>query len=101
MAEKRKLGRGLDSIFGGNVEEVLDQIEENAKEMPGRKEIQIPVDEIRPNPYQPRKEFDQKGASENEQKIIPFSAKAARKVVVTETESNTASTATPARAARS
>ena len=32
MAEKRKLGRGLDSNFGGNVEEVLDQIEENAKE---------------------------------------------------------------------
>ena len=64
MAEKRKLGRGLDSIFGGNVEEVLDQIEENAKEMPGRKEIQIPVDEIRPNPYQPRKEFDQKGLEE-------------------------------------
>ena len=37
-------------------------------------------------------------ASEIEQKIIPFSARVWRKVVFTETESITASTATPARA---
>lgn len=64
MAEKRKLGRGLDSIFGGNVEQFLDEIQENAADVPGRKEIEIPVEDIRPNPYQPRKEFDQKGLNE-------------------------------------
>ena len=65
MTEKRKkLGRGLDSIFGGNVEQFLDEIQENASAVPGRKEIQIPVDEIRPNPYQPRKEFDEKALEE-------------------------------------
>ena len=40
-------------------------------------------------------------ASENEQKMIPTSASLALKVVATETLSNTASTATPARIARS
>jgi ParB family chromosome partitioning protein len=64
MAEKRKLGRGLDSIFGANVEQFLDEIEENSKEVPGRKEVEISIDEIRPNPYQPRKEFDEKGLEE-------------------------------------
>ncbi len=67
MAEKdkkRKLGRGLDSIFGANVEQFLDEIQENAADVPGRKEVQIPVSEIRPNPYQPRKEFDEKALNE-------------------------------------
>ncbi len=65
MAEKKKkLGRGLDSIFGGNVEQFLDEIQENATDVPGRKEVQIPIEEIRPNPYQPRKEFDEKALNE-------------------------------------
>ncbi|MDD6727438.1 MAG: ParB/RepB/Spo0J family partition protein [Lactimicrobium massiliense] len=65
MAEKKKkLGRGLDSIFGGNVEQFLDEIQENANDEPGRREVQININEIRPNPYQPRKEFDEKGLQE-------------------------------------
>ncbi len=66
MAEKKKsgLGRGLDSIFGSNVEQFLDDIQNNAQEVPGRKELEIPVDEIRANPYQPRKEFDEKSLHE-------------------------------------
>src|SRR6476646_9211927 len=40
-------------------------------------------------------------ASENEQKITPTLASCSRKVVATETESKTASTATPASLARS
>src|SRR3546814_5174758 len=40
-------------------------------------------------------------ASDMEQKMTPFSASSLRKVVPTETESNTASTATPASLARS
>ena len=61
MAEKKQkgLGRGLDSIFGSNVEQFLDDIQSSAKEVPGRREVEIAIEEIRPNPYQPRKEFDQ------------------------------------------
>lgn len=66
MADKPKkgLGKGLDSIFGANVEQFLDDIQSNGKEVPGRKEIEIDVSEIRANPYQPRKEFDEKALND-------------------------------------
>ena len=64
MAERKGLGRGLDSIFGSNVEQFLDDIQNSAAEVPGRKEIEISVSDIRPNPYQPRKEFDPKALEE-------------------------------------
>ncbi len=46
------------------VEQFLDEIQENANDEPGRREVQININEIRPNPYQPRKEFDEKGLQE-------------------------------------
>jgi ParB family chromosome partitioning protein len=61
---KKGLGRGLDAIFGQNVEQVLDDIQNSSTEVPGQREIEIPVGEIRPNPYQPRKEFDEKALNE-------------------------------------
>lgn len=66
MAEKKQkgLGRGLDSIFGSDVEQFLDDIQSSSKEVPGRREVEINIDEIRPNPYQPRKEFDQVALNE-------------------------------------
>lgn len=66
MAEKKQkgLGRGLDSIFGSNVEQFLDDIQSSAKEVPGRREVEIAIEDIRPNPYQPRKEFDQTALNE-------------------------------------
>ena len=68
MAEKKSkagLGkRGLDSIFGADVSQFLDEIQNNASEVPGRKEVEIPINDIRPNPYQPRKEFDQEALNE-------------------------------------
>ena len=66
MAEKKQkgLGRGLDSIFGSNVEQFLDDIQSSAKEVPGRREVEIAIEEIRPNPYQPRKGFDQTALNE-------------------------------------
>lgn len=66
MADKRKsgLGRGLNSIFGSDVEQFLEDIQNNGGDAPGRKEVEIPVSEIRPNPYQPRKEFEEKALNE-------------------------------------
>lgn len=58
------LGKGLDSIFGSNVEQFLDDIQNNSAEAPGRREVEIPIEEIRPNPYQPRKEFEKKALQE-------------------------------------
>lgn len=71
MADKKKsgLGRGLNSIFGSDVEQFLEDIQNNGGDAPGRKEVEIPVSEIRPNPYQPRKEFDENGLKELAQSI--------------------------------
>lgn len=51
----KKLGRGLDAIFGADVDNVIKDIENN---VPKDLQISIPIDQIRPNPYQPRKVFD-------------------------------------------
>ena len=71
MAQKKNpaLGKGLGAIFGSDVEKYLDDIQTKSAEAPGRREIEIPVKEIRPNPYQPRKEFDKKALEELSESI--------------------------------
>ena len=68
-AKQRGLGKGLNSIFGQDVEQYLDDIQNNAAEAPGRREVELPIEEIRPNPYQPRKEFDKKALEELSESI--------------------------------
>lgn len=68
-AKQRGLGKGLNSIFGQDVEQYLDDIKNNAAEAPGRREVELPIEEIRPNPYQPRKEFDKKALEELSESI--------------------------------
>ena len=52
----KKLGKGLDEIFGENFSNVLNDV--NAP-VNVSSTVKIALDEIRPNPYQPRKTFDQ------------------------------------------
>ena len=65
MEQKKKaLGRGLEQLFST---EVLDfnTFEDNIMESAKESDIlEIPVGEIRPNPYQPRKSFDQEALDE-------------------------------------
>ena len=65
MEHKRQaLGRGLEQLFST---EVLDfnTFEDNIMESAKESDImQIPVSDIRPNPYQPRKSFDQEALDE-------------------------------------
>lgn len=68
-AKQRGLGKGLNSIFGQDVEQYLDDIQNNAAEAPGRREVELPIEEIRPSPYQPRKEFDKKALEELSESI--------------------------------
>ncbi len=51
---KKKLGKGLSEIFGEDIESFIDDIDNNATSS----NKTLKVDEIRPNPYQPRKVFD-------------------------------------------
>ena len=56
MAEKKKkLGKGLNSIFGEGLDDVINSIETPVVTEGGT--IELNVNEIRPNPYQPRKVF--------------------------------------------
>ncbi|MCD6532230.1 ParB/RepB/Spo0J family partition protein [bacterium] len=56
--KKRGLGRGLDAILPGDVEELLEYGEKS-----GQLE-EIPIEQVKPNPFQPRREFDPKALEE-------------------------------------
>ena len=56
----KKLGKGLEALFGEDIKKVIDQINEN--EIPNDIEnqiVNIKVTDIMVNPYQPRKVFDE------------------------------------------
>ena len=59
--KNKKLGKGLDAIFGGDISTLIDDIEKNT---PESKQITVSLEEIRPNPYQPRKLFDEEKLQE-------------------------------------
>lgn len=64
MAKKAKrpaLGQGLENIFGDGIEDLISNIEEGSSL---QSSTQIPISSIRPNPYQPRKVFDEKALAE-------------------------------------
>ena len=56
--ENKKLGKGLSSIFGQDVSKILDDIQNGEVETEHQEQKKISIDQIRPNPYQPRKVFD-------------------------------------------
>ena len=59
-----RLGKGLSSIFGQDVSKVLDDIQNGDMEVESQQQSRIPVNEIRPNPYQPRKVFNDEALKE-------------------------------------
>ena len=65
MEQKKKaLGRGLEQLFSNEILD-FDSFESNIMETAKESDIkQLPVDEIRANPYQPRKSFNQEALDE-------------------------------------
>ena len=62
--KKRALGKGLEQLFN-NENFDLDTFEKNVIDSTPKEEIvEISLDELRPNPYQPRKLFDDEALSE-------------------------------------
>ena len=61
MQEKRRaLGRGLEELFNDenlNFDSFEENIVEEAKS--NNEVVELPLSELRPNPYQPRKIFDE------------------------------------------
>lgn len=70
MKQKKKaLGRGLEELFSTEVLD-FDTFESNIMENATTNEIQdIPINEIRPNPYQPRKSFNEEALRELSESI--------------------------------
>ena len=64
--ENNRLGRGLNSLFGQDVSKMLDDIQNGTD---SRDQLMIPVDDIRPNPYHPRKIFNREAMEELSQSI--------------------------------
>jgi ParB family chromosome partitioning protein len=62
MSSKKRdsrLGTGLDALFGTDVASVLEDIENSsAGTRSSGTRLSIPIDQITPNPYQPRQDFD-------------------------------------------
>ena len=67
MAGKKKLGTGLEAIFGEDLTNAIDAIQTDAKINGGAQELDI--NKVLPNPYQPRREFEQKALEELSQSI--------------------------------
>ena len=65
MEQKKKaLGKGLEQLFSSEVLD-FDTFEDNIMESAKESDIvQIPVADIRPNPFQPRRTFDQEALDE-------------------------------------
>ena len=62
--KRRALGKGLEELFK-NEQMDFNQIEEKIIEETSQDEIvDLPLDELRPNPYQPRKIFDEEKLQE-------------------------------------
>ena len=70
MEQKKKaLGRGLEELFSTEVLD-FDTFESNVMETAKEEEIkEIPVSEVRPNPYQPRKTFNEEALRELSESI--------------------------------
>ncbi len=61
---RRALGKGLEELFSTEVLD-FDSLEEQiVKETPKEEVVEIPLDELRSNPYQPRVVFDEEALNE-------------------------------------
>lgn len=58
MAKRKSLGKGINALFPDAVN-LEEEIEKS-----GERVTEIPIDELRPNPYQPRREFNQQALEE-------------------------------------
>ncbi|MBR0137732.1 MAG: ParB/RepB/Spo0J family partition protein [Erysipelotrichaceae bacterium] len=69
MPKSSKLGTGLEAIFGNDVLDVLDEIQNNASADGSNRKVMLNVNEIMVNPYQMRKDFDEEKLRELAQSI--------------------------------
>lgn len=64
----KKLGKGLSTIFGEDIDSVLDDISKGESDIKGS-QTTIKIKDVRPNPYQPRKVFNEEALKELSESI--------------------------------
>lgn len=72
MAKKEsspRLGKGLAAIFGEEVDDVLENIQQGNLDEHVADRFEVAVDEVKPSPYQPRKKFDDEKIQELSESI--------------------------------
>ena len=62
-ANKKALGKGLEELFS-NASLTFDSFEEQIVKEEKNNSMEIPLNDIRSNPYQPRKTFDEDALNE-------------------------------------
>lgn len=66
-----KRNKGLSAVFNKDIDDLLDEISNNDNSSSKDKEVvRIPLNEIRANPYQPRKTFNQESLKELSDSIL-------------------------------
>lgn len=65
-----RLGKGLSALFGEETQNILAEIESGTNQDFQSEHRLIDIDKIIPNPYQPRKEFDQEALEELKESIL-------------------------------
>lgn len=69
MVKKQShLNKGLSQIFGDDITSVIEDIQQGTVDI-GASKLELAIDEIRANPYQPRKEFDDETLKELSESI--------------------------------
>jgi ParB family chromosome partitioning protein len=56
--KENALGKGLSAIFGDRIDDVLEDIQQGANNEYDVQKFEVSIHDIKPNPYQPRKVFD-------------------------------------------
>lgn len=64
MSDSKRLGKGLGAIFGDDVSSVLEDIQHGNRDDFGGVKTSLKVRDIKANPYQPRRHFDDQKLAE-------------------------------------
>lgn len=73
MSDSRsKLGKGLGAIFGDNIDQILEDIEKGQSKDFDTTQTVVDIHQVRVNPYQPRKQFDEASLKELSESIKQF-----------------------------
>jgi ParB family chromosome partitioning protein len=68
VKKQNHLNKGLVQIWGDDFTSVLEDIQQGNVDI-GASKLELPIDEIRANPYQPRKEFEEESLRELSESI--------------------------------